>query len=191
MKNIAIFVSGNGSNAENIANYFASSLSAKVVLVVSDNPGAYALARAARLGIDSIVVERKSLREQGNITAALLRERNIDLVVLAGFLSLVPHEVVAAYEGRIVNIHPALLPAYGGKGMYGDRVHTAVIENGEKESGITIHYVNERYDEGAVIAQFRIPVDAEDTPESLAAKIHALEYRHYPEVIAALLNDIA
>lgn len=183
MKNIAIFVSGSGSNAEKIAEWFSHSDVARVALIVSDNPEAYALQRAARLGIESVVVPRSSLRDGSGSAARLMKDKGVDYIVLAGFLSLVPSDLIAAYPGRIVNIHPALLPAYGGKGMYGARVHRAVIENGEKQSGITIHHVTEKYDDGAIVAQFRVDVAPDDTPESLAAKIHTLEHAHYPRVI--------
>lgn len=182
MKNIAIFVSGSGTNFQNIAEYFKGSPDVNVALMLTDNPEAYALERARELGVRSEVVPRADFRN-GDMVTELLAINDIDFIVLAGFLSLVPAPVVRAYKGRIVNIHPALLPAYGGKGMYGDRVHRAVVEAGEKESGITIHYVNERYDEGAVIAQYRVALEPGETPESLAVKIHRLEYEHYPEVI--------
>ncbi len=183
MINIAVFVSGNGSNAENIVRYFAHSPLARVRLIVSDNPGAYALERARNLGVESVVIEKSLWRGRGDVPLELMRARGIDYIVLAGFLSLVPAELVREYEGRMINVHPALLPAYGGKGMYGDRVHRAVIEAGERESGITIHEVNERFDEGAVLAQYRVPVADDDTPETLAAKVHALEYEYFPKCI--------
>lgn len=182
MKSLAIFVSGSGSNAENIYNYFASSGICRVDLIVSDNPNAYALERAERLGVESLVIPRAGFRN-GEAVADIMNGRGIDYIVLAGFLSLVPSALVRAFEGRIINIHPALLPAYGGKGMYGDNVHRAVIANGEKESGITIHHVNEKYDEGGIIAQYKVAVLPEDTTETLAAKIHALEYEYFPKVI--------
>lgn len=182
MKNIAVFASGSGTNAENIIRHFAASPLARVTLVVSDNPDAYALQRAEKHGVKSIVIRRADFRE-GSQPVKVLKENDIDYIVLAGFLSLVPPPLVEAYRGRIVNIHPALLPAHGGKGMYGDRVHRAVIESGERESGITIHAVNEHYDRGDIIAQYSVAVDPLDTPETLAAKIHELEYKHFPEII--------
>lgn len=189
MNSIAVFVSGNGSNAENIHNYFVSSDICRVGLIVSDNPGAYALERAKRLGIENIVIPRQKFRD-GQKVLDIINGYGIDYIVLAGFLSLVPAELVRAFEGRIVNIHPALLPAYGGKGMYGENVHKAVIVNGEKESGITIHYVNEKYDEGAVIAQYKVDVQPDDTPESLAEKVHALEYEYFPRVIESEIKKL-
>lgn len=167
-------------------DYFSESSAARVVLLCSDNPDAFALVRAARRGIPTAVFTRAEFAS-GEAPLAALREAAADYLVLAGFLRLVPSCITGEYSGSIVNIHPALLPKYGGKGMYGARVHSAVIAAGESESGITIHRVNEHYDKGDVIAQFRCPVAPDDTPESLAAKIHALEHRHFPEVIE---NDI-
>lgn len=183
MIKIAVFASGSGTNAENIFRYFSDSHLARPVLLVVDNPAAGALQRAERFGIERAVFTRAEFRSAEEAILELLREREIGFIVLAGFLSLVPPALVRAYAGRIVNIHPALLPKYGGKGMYGHHVHEAVIAAGEKESGITIHLVNERYDEGATLAQFRVAVEPGDTPDSLAAKIHELEYAHFPEVI--------
>lgn len=183
MKKIAVLASGSGTNAENIIRYFKGSSLAQVVLVVADNPKAGVLERARHERVPSIVIPRADFREKGGDVADRLRGEGIDYVVLAGFLSLVPAEVVREFEGRIINIHPALLPAYGGKGMYGDNVHRAVVANGEKQSGITIHLVNEKYDDGAIIAQFRVDVAPGDTPEDVARKVHALEYEHFPRVI--------
>jgi phosphoribosylglycinamide formyltransferase-1 len=162
--------------------HFEGSSLARVVLVASDNPSAGVLERAARRGVPTAVFSRAEFAA-GLAPLAALRAAGVDYLVLAGFLRLVPLNIIEALPGRIVNIHPALLPAYGGRGMYGARVHEAVVAAGESESGITIHRVNERYDEGAVIAQFRCPVTPDDTPESLATKIHALEHRHFPAVI--------
>lgn len=188
MKKLAVFASGSGTNAENIIRYFSGSPLARVALVVSDNPDAYALQRAASLGVPTVVFPRAEFRTAPENVVRYLSRYGIDYIVLAGFLSLVPSLLCREYEGRMVNVHPALLPAYGGKGMYGDRVHRAVVENGERESGITIHHVNEVYDSGDTIAQFRVAVDPSDTAESLAAKIHELEYRHFPEVIESELR---
>ena len=189
MKKIAIFASGSGTNAENIIRYFAQGDQARVELVLCNRPGAGVLARAASLGVESTVFDRDTFYNSDRIVT-LLRNRGIDYVVLAGFLWLVPSSLIAAYPNRIVNIHPALLPKFGGKGMYGDRVHQAVVEAGEKESGITIHRVNEHYDSGAILAQFRVPVEPTDTPDQVAAKVHALEYAHFPEVIADELSKL-
>ena len=182
MKNIAVFASGSGTNAENIIRYFAASDTARVALIVCDNPEAGVLQRADKHNIEHKTLKRAEIR-QGDALAALLREKHIDYIVLAGFLCLIPESLVEAYRGRIVNIHPSLLPAYGGKGMYGGRVHEAVIAAGERESGITIHSVDEHYDNGNILAQFRTEVRPDDTPATLAARIHALEYEHYPRII--------
>jgi phosphoribosylglycinamide formyltransferase-1 len=162
--------------------HFAESSVAQVVLLISDNPEAFALSRARRHWVPTAVFTRPEFAA-GDAPLAALRDAGVEYIVLAGFLRLIPSNIIAAYPDRIVNIHPALLPAYGGKGMYGDRVHTAVIAAGETESGITIHRVNERYDEGAVLSQFRCPVLESDTPETLATRIHALEHAHFPETI--------
>ena len=185
MKRIAILASGSGSNAENIYHFFKNSALAKVSMIVSNNPDAYVCTRARNLRIPLTLVSKRSLND-GSLTY-ILQQEGIDFVVLAGFLQLVPSDLITVYEGRVVNVHPALLPKFGGKGMYGDKVHAAVLLAGEKESGITIHHVNEQYDEGQIIAQFRCPVYPIDTPESLAQRVHALEYKHYPEVISSLL----
>ncbi len=179
---IGILASGSGTNAEKIMEHFADSPLARVVMLASDNPAAGALERARRHGVPTAVFSRAEFAE-GTAPLAALRAAGVDYLVLAGFLRLVPVNITGAYRDRIVNIHPALLPAYGGRGMYGDRVHEAVIAAGESESGITIHRVSERYDEGAVIAQFRCPVHPGDTPATLAARIHTLEHRHFPETI--------
>ncbi|MCC8019612.1 MAG: phosphoribosylglycinamide formyltransferase [Rikenellaceae bacterium] len=183
MKKIAIFASGSGSNAENIARHFAGSSLARVSLIVSDNSRAYVLERAASLGIASVVIPRREWREDAVTVMKVLNGYAPDYIVLAGFLSLVPPELTAAYAGRIINVHPALLPSYGGRGMYGENVHRAVVAAGEKESGITVHHVNDKYDDGAIIAQYRVAVTPDDTPETLAAKVHELEYRYFPQVI--------
>jgi phosphoribosylglycinamide formyltransferase-1 len=183
MTSIAILASGSGTNAGKIMDFFSESSVARVVLVASDNPAAGVLERARLRGVPTVVFTRPEFAT-GEAPLAALREAGADYLVLAGFLRLVPANIISAFPGRRVNIPPALLPAkYGGKGMYGDRVHRAVIEAGERESGITIHRVDEHYDRGETIARFRCTVSPDDTPESLAAKIHALEHRHFPEVI--------
>lgn len=189
MRNIAILVSGSGTNAENIIGYFRGSEKINISVVISDNPSAYALVRAQRLDIESLCFTRAEFRE-GSRPLAELRKRNIDLVVLAGFLSIIPKVLLEAFPQRIINIHPSLLPKFGGRGMYGDHVHRAVIQAGERESGITIHTIDERIDCGGVLAQFRTPVAEDDTPESLAAKIHALEYTHFPQVIESYIDKL-
>jgi phosphoribosylglycinamide formyltransferase 1 len=186
MRNIAIFASGSGTNAENIIRYFSNKKIAKVRLVLSNKPQALVLKRAEAFNVTALFFDHTEFYVSGKVSE-YLRSYKIDFIVLAGFLWLVPEDIIERYKGRIVNIHPALLPSYGGKGMYGEAVHRAVIENHEKESGITIHYVNNKYDAGDIIFQSRCKVDPDDTPESLAVKVHALEYMHFPRVIEELL----
>ncbi len=185
MKRIAILASGSGTNAQRLMEHFHLHPAAQVALVASDRHDAFVLQRAWDMGIPSYRFNGILLKD-----GTLLRElqgQRIDLLVLAGFMRLLPVELVQAYRGCIVNIHPALLPQYGGKGMYGDHVHRAVIAAGEVESGITIHYVNERYDEGEHIFQAKCPVLPDDTAESLAQRVHALEHAHYPQVVERLI----
>jgi len=189
MKRLAIFVSGSGTNMERIGQHFSQHPEIQVALVVCSDPKAAALQRAEKLGIEAVVIDKSDLREGGKLLNLLL-EKQIDWLILAGFLWLIPTELVAAFPNRIVNIHPALLPAYGGKGMYGDRVHQSVIQNQEKRSGITIHYVNNNYDEGNIVFQQSLDIAANETPESLAQRIHQLEHRYYPEVIEGLLLEV-
>ena len=186
MKRIIIFASGSGSNAQKIIEYFSGSDFARVVSVCSNRKDAGVLQRAAMMNVPAMVFDRVDFYET-DLILRHLEESNPDLIVLAGFLWKVPQKIVAAFCNRIINIHPALLPKYGGKGMYGDRVHRAVIENSEKESGITIHYINENYDEGDVIFQATCKIDNDDTPETLAEKVHALEHKYYPEIIEEIL----
>ena len=181
MKKIAIFASGSGSNAENIIQYFAQKPQFCVKSVFCNVPDAYVLERAKKYRIPTFVFNREEFRNPDKVFRQL-QEQEIDFIVLAGFLWLMPSFITAAWPNKIVNIHPALLPAYGGKGMYGHHVHEAVIA-GEKESGITIHYVNDHYDQGAIIFQAKCPVLPTDTPDDLAARIHELEYRYFPEII--------
>jgi len=188
MKNIAIFASGSGTNAENIIRYFNDRKSAKVALVLSNKPDAYVITRAKNLGVPVKVFDRNDFYLSNNILDTLI-SYNIDFIVLAGFLWLVPENILRHYNKRIVNIHPALLPLYGGKGMYGDRVHRAVIESGDRESGITIHYVDEKYDNGDIIFQARCRVEPGETPESLASKVHELEYKYYPQIVEKLILE--
>lgn len=189
MIHLAVFASGNGSNAGKIIEYFHDHPEISVSLVVSDNPDAYVLTRADEARIPRALITRQELRE-GQPLIELLDAYNISFVVLAGFMRMIPAVMVKHFGHRMVNIHPALLPAYGGKGMYGDRVHQAVIAHHEKESGITIHYVNEHYDEGAIIFQARCPVLPGDTPETLAQRVHALEHAHYPRVIEETVHAL-
>lgn len=179
---IAIFASGSGSNAEEIMRHFQQNPSNQVVLLLSNNPEAYALERARKFDVPTRVFDRKQWRES-QVVLEWLAEKEVTHIVLAGFLWLIPGYLIQAYPAQIVNIHPALLPKYGGKGMYGMKVHEAVRAANDVESGITIHEVNEHYDEGKVIFQARCVIDRTDTPEDIAAKIHKLEYEHYPRVI--------
>ena len=187
MKNVAIFASGSGTNAENIARYFSKSETVKVAVVLSNNKNVGVHARVNNLGIPSFVFSRDEFVE-GTPILAKLAEYQIDLIVLAGFMNKISDALLTAYPGKIINIHPALLPKHGGKGMYGMHVHEAVVAAGEKESGITIHYINENYDEGGIIFQAKCEVLPADTPEEVATKVHALEYAHYPHVIDDLLK---
>ena len=182
MDYIAIFASGSGTNAERIMEHFRDHPSIRVALVLTNNPSAGVLERAGRFGVPAYVFDREQFTKTDEVLG-VLKQYGVTMVVLAGFLWLVPANILRAYEGRILNIHPALLPRFGGKGMYGARVHEAVIAAGETESGITIHRVNERYDEGAIIFQGRCRVMEGDTPDTLAGRIHELEYRYYAEVI--------
>lgn len=187
MKKIAIFASGSGSNAENIIQYFMNRPDFCIKKLYCNVPNAYVIERVQKYQIPTVIFNRKELQNPDAVLRQL-QEDETDLIVLAGFLWLMPSCITTTYPNRIINIHPALLPAYGGKGMYGHHVHEAVIAAGEKESGITIHYVNEQYDEGSPIFQAKCPVFPTDTPDSLAARIHELEYRHFPKVIEEVLN---
>lgn len=182
MKNIAIFASGSGTNAQKIMEHFENRDDVKVRLVLVNNPEAGVIQRAEKFNVPVVKFNRQQFSKSNDVVDILVNYQ-IDLVVLAGFLWLVPSQMVKAFPNKIVNIHPALLPNYGGKGMYGDNVHKAVITAQEKESGITIHYVNEHYDEGAIIAQYTCEINLEDTPDDLATKIHKLEHRYFPQVI--------
>ncbi|MGA1978934.1 MAG: phosphoribosylglycinamide formyltransferase [Bacteroidales bacterium] len=186
MSNIAILASGSGTNAENIIRYFSTRNSAKVVLVISNKREAYVLKRAATLNIKGEFFDRSDFYASGRVLQCL-HDNKIDFIVLAGFLLLVPETILERYRGRIINIHPALLPDFGGKGMFGGKVHEAVLANHETESGITIHHVNRLYDKGEIIFQARCRVEPGDTPEILASRVHELEYRYYPEVIEKLI----
>lgn len=187
MKRIAIFASGNGSNAENIINHFRSKQTAEVVLILTNNKKAFVKVRAERLRIPCITFTSAELKETDAILNRL-NEFRIDYIVLAGFLLLIPASIIQTYPKKIINIHPALLPKYGGKGMYGDFVHQAVYHAQEKISGITIHYVNEYYDEGTIIFQTSCSLLPADTPEIIAQKVHELEYKHYPAEIEKIIN---
>ena len=186
MKKIVIFASGSGTNAENIIKYFANKDCATVVSVFTNNSNAKVIERASDLKISSEIFSKNELFED----KVLEKLKNIDpdLIVLAGFLLKLPPSIIENYPNKIINIHPALLPKYGGKGMYGMNVHKAVVENQEKESGITIHYVNENYDEGNIIFQESFPLSGKETPDDVAHKIQELEQRYFPEVIEKIIN---
>ena len=187
MKRVAIFASGAGSNAEQLILRFKKSSSIQVALVVSNKPSAGVVSIAQQHQIETLLIE-KEIFFRGDSYVPLLKDLKVDWIILAGFLWKIPAPLIAAWPRRIINIHPALLPKYGGKGMYGAHVHQAVLNAGEKESGITIHYVDEQYDHGATIFQATCPVLTGDTVESLSLRIHALEHKHYPQVVEELLN---
>jgi phosphoribosylglycinamide formyltransferase-1 len=188
MRKIAIFASGSGTNAENIIRHFFVSKVAKVDLILTENKDAFVLSRAQRIGVSAHIFTLEELRS--GVVKDLILRRGVDFIVLAGFLKMIPLNLIQAYPDKILNIHPALLPNFGGKGMYGVNVHKAVIDAGEGESGISIHLVNEHYDKGDIIFQARCPVLPNDNPETLAERIHALEYEFYPIVIERLVSSL-
>ena len=189
MKKIAIFVSGNGTNCENIIHRFEGSCLAEVALVVSNRADAYALVRAEKAGVPAVVVPKSGLYDPA-VICPLLQQYGIDFIVLAGFLLMVPGFLVKQFSHRMVNIHPALLPRHGGKGMYGHHVHEAVKASGDTTTGITIHWVSEVCDGGDIIAQFSTPVEPSDTLDDIAEKVHVLEMRHFPEVIEMVISKL-
>ena len=182
MTRIAVFASGGGTNAENLIKNLTKG---KVCIVLCDRRDAYVLERAKKLNVPTVTFTRKELEAAGpeNRINSILKEYNIELIILAGFLLKIPAEMIARFPGRIINIHPALLPSFGGKGLYGHHVHKAVLEAGEKKSGITVHLVDEQYDHGQHLFQARCTVDENETPETLAGKIHLLEQTHFPAVV--------
>jgi phosphoribosylglycinamide formyltransferase-1 len=185
VKKLAVFVSGSGTNAQNIIRYFSGNEQIKVDSLWCNKPDAYALVRGAAHGVDSFVFNRKQFYESNEVVEKL-KNRGIDLIVLAGFLWLVPDNLIDNFP--IINIHPALLPKYGGKGMYGMKVHQAVVQNQDTETGISIHFVNQKYDEGELIFQAKCPVLPSESPEDVAKKVHGLEYQYFPVVIEQLLQ---
>lgn len=189
MKHIAIFASGSGTNAEKIIRHFEHNPNICVSLIVCNKPGAKVLDRAAKFQVPAEVITRQQFYEEKDILY-IINKYGIDFVVLAGFLWLVPAYLVKAFDRRMVNIHPALLPKYGGKGMYGMNVHRAVFEAGEPQSGITIHYVNEHYDEGDIVFQATCAIDENDTPEDIAMKVRQLEHRYFPGVVEQLVSQL-
>lgn len=189
MVNIAIFVSGGGTNCENIIKYFEGSEKVRIVLVVSNKANAGAIARAQRLGVPSVVVPKARFNDR-EVILPLLEEYSVDFIVLAGFLLVVPGFLIDEYDHRMINLHPALLPKYGGMGMYGHHVHEAVKAAGEKETGMTVHWVSRDVDGGEIIAQFSTPIGPEDTPDDIAAKEHVLEMEHFPQVIEGIVSAL-
>ena len=186
---IAIFVSGGGTNCENLIRYFRDSDFVKCALVVSNKPDAYALVRAERLGVPTAVITKQQLNSPDE-TMPLLRDYGIDFIVLAGFLPLVPDYLIEAFPRRIVNLHPALLPKFGGKGMWGHHVHEAVKAAGETETGMTVHYVTPVCDSGEMIAQYRVSLSPEDSVDDIAAKEHELEMKYFPKVVEEVIGAI-
>lgn len=187
MTNIAIFVSGNGTNCENIIKYFKDNKNINVCLVISNRPDAYALVRAAKYDVPCKVLSKQEINDS-DVIIPLLESFKINFIVLAGFMLMIPKFITEKYDCKIVNIHPSLLPKFGGKGMYGHHVHEAVKAAGEKETGITIHYVSNVCDGGEIIAQFKTAVSPEDTPETIEAKVHVLEQQYFPETIERLIS---
>ncbi|MGK0253263.1 MAG: phosphoribosylglycinamide formyltransferase-1 [Mariniflexile sp.] len=188
MKRIVIFASGSGTNAENLIKFFHNRKNASVIQVLSNNPHAKVLDRCKALKVSALSFNKKAFTETNDVLN-ILKASKPDLIVLAGFLWKFPEFILNEYPNKVVNVHPALLPKYGGKGLYGMRVHEAVVANNETETGITIHYVNEHYDEGTVVFQAKCSVEKNDTAEDVAAKIHELEMEHFPKVVEQLLND--
>ncbi len=188
MINMAIFVSGGGTNCENIIKYFNGSDVARPVLVISNKPGVGAIEKAERLGVPVRVVRKAGLNDP-DVILPLLREFSVDFIVLAGFLLVIPDFLIHEYDHRMINLHPALLPKFGGIGMYGHHVHEAVKEAGETVTGMTVHWVSPDVDGGGIIAQFSTPLDPDDTPDDIAEKEHVLEMEHFPRVIEELLSS--
>ena len=187
MKRIVIFASGGGTNAENLIKFFQNSDNASVIQILCNNPHAKVLDRAKNLKVSALSFNRVAFSKSEDVLN-ILKASKPDLIVLAGFLWKFPEFIINAFPNKVINVHPALLPKYGGKGMYGMHVHEAVVANKESETGITIHYVNENYDEGAIIFQAKCDVTSQDTAKDVASKIHDLEMEHFPKVIATLLN---
>jgi phosphoribosylglycinamide formyltransferase-1 len=187
MKRIAVFASGSGTNAENLVSYFRKTGSCEIALIVTNNPSAGVIAKANRLDVKVSLFSKTELMN-GELISSHLQDEKIDFIILAGYLLLVPAVLITNFQNRIINIHPALLPGHGGKGFYGENVHRSVIASGAIMSGITIHYVNEKFDEGEIIFQAACHVDANETSESLAKKIHELEYAYFPVVVEKIIK---
>jgi len=189
MNKIAIFASGSGTNAENIINFFKENKKIEISLIFSNNKNAGIIQRAVNLNVEYYIFSRTDFYKSEKVLNKL-KNNNIDFIVLAGFLWLIPEFLINAYPNKIINIHPALLPKYGGKGMFGMNVHKAVVENKDSETGITIHYVNKEYDKGNIIFQAKCEIKGTDTPEDIAKKVHELEYEHFPKVINNIISDL-
>ena len=187
--NVAIFVSGSGTNCENLIRYFDDKPAVNIVLVISNRADAYALVRAQRLGVQTAVLPKARFNDEA-VVMPMLQEYHVDFIVLAGFLLMVPDFLIDAYPRRIINLHPALLPRHGGRGMWGHHVHEAVKAAGDTETGMTVHYVSEVCDGGEIIAQFSIPVDPDDTPDDIAQKEHVLEMEHFPQVVEQVIETL-
>lgn len=187
MTNLAIFVSGSGTNCENIIRYFNDNDHIRVSLVLSNRHDAFALTRAARLGVKTVVMSKAEFNDEKKLLELMTKE-NIDFIVLAGFLLMIPDFLIKTYDHRIINLHPALLPKYGGKGMYGHHVHEAVKASGDTETGMTIHWVSNICDGGEIIRQYKTALSPDDTPEDIAAKEHELEMKFFPKIIEELLT---
>lgn len=186
MKRICILVSGSGTNCENIIRHFQQNGKAEIAFVLSNRPDAYALVRAKQLGVKTYVMPKKEFNDKEKLLG-LMHDERVDFIVLAGFLLLIPGFLIDAYDHRMINIHPALLPKFGGKGMYGHHVHEAVKAAGETETGMTVHWVTREYDAGEIIAQYKTAISPDDTPDNIAAKEHKLEMKYFPKVIEELL----
>lgn len=191
MINIAVFASGEGTNAENLFRHFSTSTKVKIKLVVTNNENAGIVEKAERYKKNLQIISKTSLNNYTAQFIDFLQTEKVDYIVLAGFLLKIPEALVKAFPEKIINIHPSLLPKFGGKGMYGINVHKAVIEAGEKESGITVHFVNEEYDKGRIILQAKCEVESTDTPESLAGKVHQLEYEYLPIAVDKVIGDLS
>lgn len=189
MTNIAVFVSGNGTNCENIIKYFQDDNDINISLVISNRQDAYALKRAAKYGVTCKVLSKSEINDE-HIILPILQKFSIDFIVLAGFMLIVPEFIINKYYNKVINIHPSLLPKFGGKGMYGHHVHEAVKAAGETETGITIHFVNNIYDGGEIIAQFKINLTQHDSVEDIESKIHLLEQKHFPNVIKDVVKKV-
>lgn len=189
MINIAVFVSGNGTNCENIIKYFQDDNDINISLVISNRQDAYALKRAAKYGVTCKVLSKSEINDE-HIILPILQKFSIDFIVLAGFMLIVPEFIINKYYNKVINIHPSLLPKFGGKGLYGHHVHEAVKAAGETETGITIHFVNNICDGGEIIAQFKINLTQHDSVEDIESKIHLLEQKHFPNVIKDVVNKV-